>query len=342
MFTLNNFVNSIYDVPTDWIFEHYLDLPERLTGQHVKMQSLFNPDERTPSMHLHCFSNNKYFFKCFSTGNSGSPVDLMMKLWNVDFKTAAGVIIDDYKSYIRTGKQVVKKTFVVSSWRVEDYDVRKWTELDAKYWLQYNIGSKMLKKYNVIPIQNYTMAKYIGDTKTNEEFTVSARYIYAYTNELEEIYKIYQPKKLEKKFMKLMDYIQGSDQIEGKRFLVITSSLKDIMAIKSIPGLDIDVIAPDSENSKLSAEMITQVKQDYEAVITYMDSDKAGIDSMKFYYDKYNLPFVYLDLEKDFSDIVKNHGIKKAAYLLIPALDKAIAKYKILHEHDVVQDDLVY
>ena len=114
------------------------------------------------------------------------------------------------------------------------------------------------------------------------------------------------------------------------------------MAIKSIPGLDVDVIAPDSENTKLDPELIDALKNDYEAVVTYMDSDAAGIASMKYYFETYNLPFCYIPLEKDFSDIVKVHGIKKAVYAFVPVLDKAIAKYKELNLEYVDNSDLVY
>ncbi len=44
------------------------------------------------------------------------------------------------------------------------------------------------------------------------------------------LYKIYQPKVQKKKFIKVTDYIQGSDQLAGHNHLVITSSLKDILS----------------------------------------------------------------------------------------------------------------
>ena len=332
MFSLNNFIASIEDVPSDWIFENYLSITEKLSGQNVRMNSLFNPDDRDPSMYLYYVkAKGQYRYKCFSTGKSGNAVDLMAKLWNVDYGAAVYKILDDYQSFLKTGNKPPQKEFVETKWVVSEYFIRSWTKDDADYWLQFNIGSKLLDKYNVIPLRSYTMAKQVGDIVTDEEFTVQKKYTYFYTTACNEMYKIYQPKNVTKKFLKLMDYTQGVDQLEDARFLVITSSLKDCMAIKSIPGLDIDVIAPDSENTKLSADFIESVKSNYEAVVTYMDSDAAGIASMKYYLETYNLPFCYIPLEKDFSDIVKVHGIKKAAYTFIPVLDKAIAKYKELN-----------
>jgi hypothetical protein len=343
MFSLNNFVASIDDVPSDWIFENYLNIAEKLSGQNVRMKSLFNPDDRDPSMYLYyAKATGKYKYKCFSTGKSGNAVDLMAKLWNVDYKTAIYKILNDYKSFLKTGEKLEKKEFIETKWVVSDYFIRNWTKDDADFWLQFNISSNLLEEYNVIPLRSYTMAKQVNDVITEEEFFVQKKHIYLYTTNNNEMYKIYQPKNPAKKFFKLMNYTQGIDQLKGKRFLVITSSLKDCMSIRSIPGLDVDVIAPDSENTKLSAELINSLKNDYEAVVTYMDSDAAGITSMKYYYENYNLPFCYINLEKDFSDIVKIHGIKKAAYTFIPVLDRAIAKYKELNAEWLDKSDLVY
>lgn len=333
MFSLNNFVCDIKDVPSDWIFEHYLELQDLLKGQSVRINSVFNPHDKTPSMYLYYNQEkSQYRFKCFSTGRGGSAVDLMMHLWKADYVTAVNTIIKDYSVYKKSGHISVKKDFNNVHWIVSDYTTRDWNTHDAKFWLQFNIGSDVLNAYNVVPIASYTMCKKINDTFTDEMFTVAKENVYGYFNNNHELYKLYQPLKLDKKFLKLGDCIQGLEQLENKRFLVITSSLKDCMAIKSIPKLNIDVVAPDSENSKLSDKQINKFKTQYEAVVTYMDSDKAGIDSMQYYLNKFNIPFCYIPLEKDFSDMIKFHGVKKAAYEFIPVLDKAIAKYHILNK----------
>jgi hypothetical protein len=333
MFSLKNFTCDVKDVPSDWIFETYLELPESLKGQRVRLNSVFNPLDKTPSMYLYFHpESNTYKFKCFSTGRSGSAVDLMMYIWKKDFGNTASTLIDDYAKYLREGKCINKKDFSNVKWVISDYTTREWNSNDAKFWLQFNIGSDLLNKYRVVPIASYTMCKKINDDFTDEMFTVAKENTYGYFNENNVLYKLYQPLNIAKKFLKLGQHVQGTEQLEGKRFLIITSSLKDCMAIKSIPRLDVDVIAPDSENTKLPDKLIKKFKLEYEAVVTYMDSDKAGVDSMQYYLDRFNIPFCYIPLEKDFSDIIKVYGIKKAAYTFIPVLDKAIAKYDILNE----------
>ena len=50
MFKTKNLVHDIKDVPTPWVFEHFCKLKEKLGGEDVKIKSLFNSKERTPSM----------------------------------------------------------------------------------------------------------------------------------------------------------------------------------------------------------------------------------------------------------------------------------------------------
>ena len=333
MFSLNNFICDVNDVPTEWIFETYLNLPENLTGQRVRINSVFNPFDKDPSMYIYFNTEaNCYKFKCFSTGKGGGAVELMMLIWNKDYATTVKTIIKDYTNYLNSGKSFTKKPLSTNQWIVSDYKTRNWNESDAKYWLQFNIGSELLNTYNVKPIYTYTMCNKVNENLTDELFTVTKNNVYGYFNSNNELYKIYQPLNIKKKFLKLGQHIQGIDQLQNKKYLVITSSLKDCMAIKSIPGLDVDVIAPDSENTKLSDKIIEKFKSEYKAVVTYMDSDKAGIMSMNYYLEKFNIPFCYIPLSKDFSDMVKDYGIKKAAYTFIPILDKAVSKYITLNE----------
>ena len=328
MFTLNNFIEDVNTIPSDWIFENYLNIPEKLMGQRIRMKSLFNVKDNDPSMYIYyCSKDGVYKYKCFSTGKSGKAINLMMHIWNLDFKTAANKLIEDYKLYLKSGKTLEKKEFIDTKWIISNFETRNWTQADADYWLQFNIGSQMLSRYNVKPLRTYTMTKSVNAESTQDEFVVSNGTIYAYMNKQNEPYKIYQPQKTNKRFLKVSEHVQGYDQLQGKKFLVITSSLKDCMSIKSIPSIDVDVIAPDSENSKLSDSLIEELKNKYEAIVTYMDSDIAGIKSMKYYLENHNIPFCYIPIEKDFSDIVKIHGINKAVLSFIPVLDKAIAKY---------------
>ncbi len=117
MFSLKNFVCDIKEVPSDWIFENYLQLPEPLRGQRVRINSLFNPNEKTPSMYIYYYEEgNQYRYKCFSTGKGGSAIELMMHIWKKDYAYTINTIMKDYSDYLNGGKTISKKDFQISQW----------------------------------------------------------------------------------------------------------------------------------------------------------------------------------------------------------------------------------
>ena len=103
----------------------------------------------------------------------------------------------------------------VSSYKVTSHIKRKWTELDAKYWIQFNIGTKLLNKYNVFPLKEYTFSKELD--KKISEINIKNNYTYGYFKNDGTLYKIYHPYSSKKKFIKVKSYIQGTDQLEYKK-----------------------------------------------------------------------------------------------------------------------------
>ena len=89
MFKTKNLVHDIKDVPTPWVFEHFCKLKEKLGGEDVKIKSLFNNKERTPSMCIYFDAKVKvYKYKDFSTGKGGSAIDLVKDLNNLPYHKA--------------------------------------------------------------------------------------------------------------------------------------------------------------------------------------------------------------------------------------------------------------
>ena len=160
MLNTKNLVSRESNVPSYWVFQHYLQLPEKLTGQDIKIKSIFNPGERTPSM---CIFVDKsimqYKFKDFSTGKYGSKIDLVRELFNIDYSQAVSKIVEDYNKYAKTNEFNNEKFTVAAKWAVDFIKERSWFEHDAEYWLAYNIGSSLLAEYNVRPIDYYNMVK---------------------------------------------------------------------------------------------------------------------------------------------------------------------------------------
>jgi DNA primase len=107
-------------------------------------------------------------------------------------------------------------------------------------------------------------------------------------------------------------------------YLVICSSLKDIMAFTKLGYKNAEAIAPDSENVLIPEHAITAYKHKYKGICTLFDNDTAGKESMKKYQDKYGIPYVVLDMSKDLSDSIRDHGLHKVKEQLTPLLKQKL------------------
>jgi hypothetical protein len=328
MISTKALITDIFEVPREWVFEHYLNLEEKLIGQDVRLKSPFNPSDRRPSAYVYySTSGNRYMFKDFSTNIGGDGVTLVQKLFNLTTRgEAAYKIIQDYNKWILVNKNDIgiREYKVHQRFKVKEFVVRQWNTLDQKYWTKFHIGSKLLERFNVKPLESYTMSKEVdGNEKT---LIISGRHsVYGYFREDGTLYKIYQPLVTDHKFIKIRDYIQGTDQLTyKKKYLVICSSLKDVMAFTRLGYKEAEAVAPDSENTLIPAHVISAYLQKYESVCTLFDNDKAGIEAMEKYKLKYNIPGVHLELSKDLSDSIKDYGINTTGKVLTPLLKKAL------------------
>jgi hypothetical protein len=313
------------DVPTPWIFEHYCKLKEKLNGHDVKIKSLFNSKERTPSMCIYFDANKKmYRYKDFSSGKGGSAIDLVKELTELPYHKACQQVVEKYNDFVlhNNGGYDVQEFKQASKYKVVSFKKRQWSTQDQYYWTQYNIGTRLLTEHNVVPLESYLMVK------DDKELRITGNYLYGYFKNDGTLYKIYQPKTLDKKFIKVSDYVQGSEQVKNNDFLLITSSLKDIMSLKSLK-LKLDIIAPDSENSLIKKELMTEYVKTYKKIIVMFDYDEAGIKAMERYKELYpELVTTVLPMSKDPSDSIKEHGAKKVYYTLVPLLNKCINHVK--------------
>lgn len=320
---------KIDDIPSGWIFNYYLNIPVRLTGQSMSIKSLFNPKDTNPSMVLYVHkTKKKYVFKCHSSGKYGDGINLVCTILNLDFIAACKRIINDYTRYVNDGEDSFMggEELEFTNWKVTSHTVRSWMKKDADFWLKYNIGSSMLTKYNVKPLEHFTMTEINANTGEALRTVSSEEISYGYFTKDNVLYKIYKPYNRKRKFLKILDYVQGSEQLEKHTTLVITSSLKDIMAIKSL-GLRVDCVAPDSESTKFTKDQLKQYAKQYKRIVVCLDSDEAGVKAMKFYKETYKLPFMYLPREKDISDIIKYHGKQIALEDFYPRLHACMDAY---------------
>lgn len=319
MISTRTITSSIKDVPETWIFEYYLNLAEPLVGQEIRMKSIFK-QEKTPSMYIGIPRNGStYKFNDFSTGIKGNGFELVKQMLSLSVAETAARIVKDYNDYVMKNGYCVSEFKKQNKYRVADYEARKWTDLDAKYWQQYKIKSKTLEKFNVMALKSYTF--------TNDEntVTINGTHIYGYFRSDGLLYKIYQPKVSSKKFMKVRQYIQGMEQLTyAKPNLVILSSLKDLMAFDELGYKTMEYIAPDSENTLIPETTMWELIGKYNTVFTIFDNDDAGKAAVEKYKEKYGINGFVLDMEKDVSDSIESYGQQAVIDNLEPKLIECI------------------
>jgi len=302
-------LNFTSEIPDIWVFEHYITLPETLTGQSVKVRSVFNVHDKVPSMVIYLDDRDmKYKFKDFSSGFFGDAINLVQYLYNINYTEAVKKIQSDYAGIPSSEKREIIQH---DRYKVTDYQIRLWNNEDVKYWSQYKLGSDILEKYEVYPLEYYVMTKKEIDG-TLRSFKKVQQYTYGYFNLDGELIKIYQPKLLEKKFIKVKHYLQGLDQLTyNTKYLLITSSLKDLMCFMRLGIGNIESVAPDSENTIIEAKVMEEFLSKYNKVLVLFDNDDPGKKSAARYTELYGVDSINLDLSKDLSDSVKDYSIKK-------------------------------
>ena len=324
MISTKNLILDESNIPSTWVFEYYLDLPERLTGQNVKIQSIFNPTEKTPSMWIFLDkNNNQYKYKDFSTGNYGSKIDIIKEIFNLDYSRAVFKLIQEYNKFtLDKGKYSQAEIKHHAKYKVDFCNERPWNKLDERFWLSFNVGKTILEKYNVKALEYYNMSK--EDDDGLKTIQISNPKLYGYFDKDGNVYKIYQPGHKKYKFIKVKAHLQGLDQLQyNKPYLVICSSLKDAMCLKQF-GYNLEVVAPDSENTVIKPYIIENLKLKYKKVITLFDNDVAGLSAINKYKTMFGINGFCLSLSKDLSDAYKEFGFDKVHHELKDLLSKTL------------------
>ena len=318
------YVINIKDVPEPWAFKFYCKLSVLPNGKEVKIKSMFNHKDTNPSFVVYYNSRLKrHMFKDFSVNIGGGITDLVSQLYSLSIPAAAQKIVEDYTTFLKNDGIVPEEPIHERFVEVSSYNRRIWYDYDARYWTSYGIGSDQLKKYNVVPFESFVMRVTQNNISIDNHFKIPQSYGYFQNDGT--LYKIYQPKS-KSKFMKLGVYIQGSEQLTfQKPYLLIGSSLKDIMTLDSMGFSNIEYIAPDSESIMIPQEVLNSYKFKYKKIITMFDDDPTGLVSMNKYKEQYDIEPVHFQTGfKDVSDTVKSLGVNKTRELLITQLKKVI------------------
>ncbi|MBE9490184.1 MAG: hypothetical protein IMY67_07835 [Bacteroidetes bacterium] len=327
---------------SDDVFSRYLGgLPNK---------SIISPlrDEKVPSFSLFRHEgSNELMYKDFTTGEVGDCFIFVMKLLKYSKLTDAFCrVAEDFMltQFETKSAEPTKFTFLPKP-RLDKFEKkvyvpirvrrRNWMEKDIKYWKKkYGYTRAQLEYCNVYPISHF----FIGDIAT-----IADRIAYVFVEEKDgkQTYKIYQPyNRSGKKWINNNDFSTWElwTQLPARgRVLIITSSRKDAMMIKSFyPSKQITSCALQSEGVRPKIQVMNELKSRFREIYVLYDND----------YDKKNNPgraagkrlsegFGITQIEipqkykhKDISDVANYHGRSVADALIrrlikkIPLLDE--------------------
>lgn len=205
---------------------------------------------------------------------------------------------------------------------------RNWILSDLAFWNKYGITKKTLDKYRVLPVSYL----HVG---INKKIISADKLAFSYTEYKDgnETFKIYQPENVEYKWLNTHNDStwQGWEQLpETGDSLIITKSLKDVMAITDVLGLP--VVSLQTESALPKEHVLDQLKQRFKTIYILYDNDfdketNWGRQFGKKLEERFNLMQIEIPDEyksKDFSDLVLNHGEKVAKECLLKLIEESL------------------
>lgn len=309
-----------------------VDVYRFYTGQEVDLNTRISSPlrkDKNPSFGYFIGNSGELCFKDFVLG-AGDFVKFVEWLFNLTFFEALSKIVIDFKldEYFMYKHDIPKTEGVYDPTNFSSREnllkasqefklgkrSREFTAQDYAYWLGFGIPAETLEKYNVEAI-DYLFVN-------SKPFYVN-KYAYAYTEQKDDktSFKIYQP--FNDKFKWLNNHNdsvwQGWSQLPdtGKE-LVITKSLKDVMALDNIVG--IPAVSLQSESVKPKEHIIDELKDRFNQIYLLYDNDfdkstNWGRELGKKLATSFNLIQIEIPTRwqsKDFSDLVKTHGAETA------------------------------
>ena len=308
------------------IFGKYIDNKEEIKVGKITLSPLRK--ESKPSFGFFIGNSGELCFKDYTLGGGDFVKFVQMKYGLTYFEALSKIAVDfglsdDYicKDFQKTifanenFKQPTKEILLSSVTSLSLGKTRRaWNEDDKNYWTQFGITKDTLERYRVEPVSYIFI---------NDKIFKADKLAYCFTENKDnkETYKIYQPLSKTYKWVNNNDDStwQGWDQLpEKSEYLIITKSLKDVMALWDV--CKIPAVALQSENILPKRHVFDILDARFKEKYSLYDNDfDKEINYGKVFGDKLSREFglieTYIPDEykaKDFSDLVKLVGKEKA------------------------------
>ena len=308
------------------ILKRYLGIDKNLP---IAIQSPLRDDDVNPSFSIQEW-NGVITWKDFGTGESGSLISLMAKLWGVSYSEALLKIKLDTECKIPRASLIRRyngKIHLTSNSSIK-VKVREWREWDKEFWESFGIPVSFCEWCNVHPVSH---AFFTRVDENGKAFTITVpmdKYAYAYFEwkDGKESIKLYQP------YSETMKWLSKHDSsvwdlwkkafmfadMKSNDAVIITSSRKDAMCLWY--NLGIPAMALQGEGYTPKPQVMQQVFNKFNNVYLWYDNDfthendNPGQDNAMKLCEEYPflknicIPSEYQS--KDPSDLVKNKGVK--------------------------------
>lgn len=330
MYSTNSLLTSdaiLLHVDEYQIFSFYLGKDFRI-GK--KYSSPFRKD-KSPSFGIFLSKNGSLYFKDFATSEYGTVFDFVLKmhpgrtfmevlaiinldmniglLHNIKIETAIPV-----KGFNTDQSLQLLKDEGDTNYFDITLKVRKWEDIDVRYWGQFGLSVEVLTLFNVFPCAAVFLNG--GASLYYPKNIETLTYAYAFYKDNEYSYKIYRPFNPKYKWLSnaSSSVLQGWDQLpETHRVLIITKSLKDVMVLST---LGIPAVAVQGETQGVKPSIYKALQERFENIYVLFDFDLGGIIGTKMF-KKINPECKYFfiqdlktrrDGNKDISDYRKTHS----------------------------------
>jgi hypothetical protein len=260
------------------IMEHYLGIPIQYENAVCNpLREDTRPDcwfRKYDLLIIKDFARPEYSGDCFQ----------VVKLkYSVNFYEALRIINRDFKLGLDDGHlldyEPVVSPYVAPGIKPPErrktviyYEDRPFTQFDKVYWKLFGVDESLLKEYNVKRAQKVWID---GDLYYTYGFKNPC---YVYDNRSQKI--IYRPFSGLRKWRQCAgeypDNIQGWRQLSANgKEVVITSSTKDIMTLRSI-GIR-NAVAMGSETPTVSDIITQELEARFDNIVVWYDNDNAGV-----------------------------------------------------------------
>lgn len=196
-----------------------------------------------------------------------------------------------------------------------EVEIKEFSKKELDWWNSFGVGLSTLKKYKVFSIKSVFLNG-IYFTSSSETTPIYG-YYGGENSDGDELWRLYFPTKKTYRFLSNWSstMIQGAKQLpKSGDFVVITKSLKDVMALDEF---GITAIAPNSENLFLTEAQFEKLKSRFKHIYLLYDRDLPGVRSANKIRKKFPMVKVLLIPKvKDFTDYVKKYGIMKTFNLV--------------------------